>query len=95
MTILIAISFAAAAVMIALSVMLGAGSNEGDVAAAHRWLPQTTCADCAAGSSGDLPPPSPPAEQATARQDQARQPGTCDGAEVERKRRRREPPELV
>jgi hypothetical protein len=40
------------------------GSNEGDVAAAHRWLPQTTCADCAAGSSGDLVPPSPPAAKA-------------------------------
>jgi hypothetical protein len=31
----------------------------------NRWPPQTTCADCAAGSSGDLLPPSPPAEQTT------------------------------
>src|SRR6266566_3553727 len=37
----------------------------------NRWLPQTTYADCA-GSSGDLPPPSPPAEKTTARQDQVR-----------------------
>jgi hypothetical protein len=34
----------------------------------NRWLPQTTYAGC----SGDLLPPSPPAEKATARQDQAR-----------------------
>jgi hypothetical protein len=40
---------------------------------------QTTCADCA-GSSGDFLPPSPPAEKATARKDQARQTGTGDGA---------------
>src|SRR5262245_56418746 len=33
----------------------------------------------AAGSSGDLPPPSPPADQATARQDQAGQTSTGDG----------------
>jgi hypothetical protein len=33
----------------------------------NRWLLQTTCADYAA-SSGDLPPPSPPAEKATASQ---------------------------
>jgi hypothetical protein len=32
-----------------------------------RWLPQTTCADYAR-SSGDLLPPSPPAEKATASQ---------------------------
>src|SRR5258708_264731 len=31
----------------------------------NRWLPQTTCADYA-GSSGRLPPPSPPAEKAKA-----------------------------
>jgi len=40
----------------------------------NRWLPQTN-----AGSSGDLLPPSPPAEKATASQDQAGQPGTRDG----------------
>jgi len=45
----------------------------------NRWLPQTTCADCA-GSSGDLLPPSPPGEKATARQDQSGQSGTDDGA---------------
>ena len=33
-----------------------------------------------AGSSGDLLPPSPPAEKATASQDQAGQTGTGDGA---------------
>jgi hypothetical protein len=32
-----------------------------------------------AGSSGDLLPPSPPAEKATARQDQTRKPSTDDG----------------
>src|SRR5262249_16837347 len=32
----------------------------------NRWPPQTTCAGCAAGSSGDFLPPSPPAEKATA-----------------------------
>src|SRR5438067_2095500 len=37
------------------------------------------CANCA-GCSGDLLTPSPPAEQATACQDQAGQPGTGDGA---------------
>jgi hypothetical protein len=36
----------------------------------NRWPPQ----------SGDLLPPSPPAEKATARQDQARQSSTDDGA---------------
>jgi hypothetical protein len=30
----------------------------------NRWLPQTTCANCAE-CSGDLLPPSPPAEKAT------------------------------
>src|SRR5262245_58787309 len=45
----------------------------------NRWLPQTTCADCA-GSSGDLPPPSPPAEKTTARQDQAGKTSTGDGS---------------
>src|SRR5262249_56260480 len=35
-----------------------------------RKLPQTTCA-IVPGRSGDLLPPSPPAEKATARQDQA------------------------
>jgi hypothetical protein len=34
----------------------------------NRWLPQTTCADRTAGSSGDLLPPSPPSKKATARQ---------------------------
>ena len=33
-----------------------------------------------AGCSGDLPPPSPPAEKATARQDQAGKSSTGDGA---------------
>src|SRR5262245_54546581 len=33
-----------------------------------------------AGSSGDLLPPSPPAEKATACQDQTGQASTCDGA---------------
>src|SRR5262245_51272180 len=33
-----------------------------------------------AGCSGDLPPPSPPAEKTTARQDQAGQAGTGDWA---------------
>jgi hypothetical protein len=33
----------------------------------------------AAGSLGDLPPPSPPAEKATARQNQARESGSCVG----------------
>src|SRR5262249_48919109 len=42
-------------------------------------LPQTTRADYV-GCSGDLLPPSPPAEKATARQDQARKSGTGDGA---------------
>jgi hypothetical protein len=42
----------------------------------NRWLLQTTCN---AGSSGDFPPPSPPAEKATASQDQARQSRTSDG----------------
>ena len=37
-----------------------------------------TCADCA-GSSGDLVAPSPPAEEATASQDQAGQSCTSDG----------------
>jgi hypothetical protein len=32
-----------------------------------------------AGCSGDLPPPSPPAEKATARQDQTWKTGTGDG----------------
>ena len=32
----------------------------------NRWLPQTTCADCAVRSSGDFLAPSPPAEKATA-----------------------------
>src|SRR5262249_54440484 len=40
---------------------------------------QTTCADCA-GSSGDLPPPSPPAEKATASEDQAWKASTGDRA---------------
>src|SRR5262249_11419006 len=43
----------------------------------NRWLPQTTCADCA-GSSGDLLPPSPPAEKT--HQDQAGEASTGDGA---------------
>ena len=41
------------------------------MAIVNRWLPQTTCADCRE-SLGNLLPPSPPAEKATARQDQAR-----------------------
>ena len=41
----------------------------------NRWLP-VRCA----GSSGDLPTSSPPAKQTTARQDQARQSSTGDGA---------------
>jgi hypothetical protein len=36
-----------------------------------------------ARSSGGLPPPSPPAEKASARQDQTRQAGTDDGAGTE------------
>ena len=44
-----------------------------------RWVPQATCAGCA-GSSGDLLPPSPPAEKATACQDQAGHSSTRDGA---------------
>jgi hypothetical protein len=43
----------------------------------HRWLPQTTHA---VGCSGDLLPPSPPGEKTTARQDQAGQASTDDGA---------------
>src|SRR5262249_16007786 len=35
--------------------------------------------EACSGSSGGLLPPSPPAEKATARQDQARQSGTNDG----------------
>jgi hypothetical protein len=45
----------------------------------NRWPPQTTCANCA-GRSGALLPPSPPAEKATANNDQAGQASTCDGA---------------
>ena len=45
----------------------------------YRWLPQTTCAGCAAGSSGDFLTPSPPAEQATTCQYKAGQPCTGDG----------------
>ena len=41
---------------------------------------QTTSARYAAGNSGGFLPPSPPAEKATARQDQAGQPSTDDGA---------------
>jgi hypothetical protein len=41
----------------------------------NRWLPQTTCAGCA-GSSGNLLPPSPPAEKASARQDKIRKAST-------------------
>ena len=41
---------------------------------------QTTCVDCAAGCSGCLLTPSPPAEKATARHDQAGQASTDDGA---------------
>src|SRR5215831_7848162 len=44
----------------------------------NRWLPNNVCG--CAGCSGDLPPPSPPAEEATARQDQAGQSRTGDGA---------------
>jgi hypothetical protein len=45
----------------------------------NRWLPQTMCAD-AVDALGGLPPPSPPAEKATASQDQAGQSSTSDGA---------------
>ena len=45
----------------------------------NRWLPQTTCADCA-GSSGDLLPPSPPGEKSTASGNQPRQPRAHDRA---------------
>jgi hypothetical protein len=41
-----------------------------------------------AGCSGDLLPPSPPAEKATARQDQARQASPRDGAWDRRGRQR-------
>jgi len=41
----------------------------------NRWLPQTN-----AGCSGGSLPPSPPAEKATARQDQAGQSSTNDGS---------------
>jgi hypothetical protein len=44
----------------------------------NRWLPQTTCA--LGRCSGGLLPPSPPAEKATACQDQAGQSSTRDGA---------------
>src|SRR5262245_16218868 len=44
----------------------------------NRWHPQTTCAGCVE-SSGNLLPPSPPAEKATASQDQAGKSGTGDG----------------
>src|SRR5690242_14686089 len=42
------------------------------------WAAQTSYC-VVAGSSGDLLPPSPPAEKATARQDQAGQSGTDNG----------------
>src|SRR5262249_12024408 len=45
----------------------------------NRWLPQTTCADCA-GRSGNLLTPSPPAEKAGAHEDQARKSRAYDGA---------------
>ena len=45
----------------------------------NRWLPQTTRAD-RAGSSGNLPPPSAPAEKSTGCRDQAGQASTGDGA---------------
>src|SRR6516165_1907794 len=44
----------------------------------NRSLPQTTCANNSA-SSGDLLPPSPPAEKATASKDQARESCIDDG----------------
>src|SRR5262249_12662845 len=44
----------------------------------NRWLPQTTCTGCARDVSGDLLPPSPPAEKATTSEDQTRQSGTGD-----------------
>ena len=43
-----------------------------------RWLPQTTCANCA-GRLGDFLPPSPPAEQAPTSQDQTGQTRTDVG----------------
>jgi hypothetical protein len=45
----------------------------------NRRLPLKTCAKCV-GSSGDFLPPSPPAEKATAREDQARQSSADNGA---------------
>jgi hypothetical protein len=42
------------------------------------WPSQTMCVDCV-GCSGDLLPPSPPAEKATARQEQAGKASTGDG----------------
>jgi hypothetical protein len=56
-----------------------ASGSSNAICLGKRWLPQTTCADCA-GSSGDLPPPSPPAEKATTCEDQTRQSCTGDGA---------------
>ena len=44
----------------------------------NRWLPQTTCANCA-GRLGDFLPPSPPAEQAPTSQDQTGQTRTDVG----------------
>ena len=44
------------------------------------WPSQMTSALYVVGSSGDLPPPSPPAEKATARQDQAGKARTGDWA---------------
>jgi hypothetical protein len=46
----------------------------------NRWPPQTTCAGCATGISGDFLPPSPPAEKATTSQDQAGQSSAGDEA---------------
>jgi len=59
---------------------------DGAEVSGNRWLPRTTCVGCAAGCSGAfLPPPSPPAEKATARQDQAGKASTGDGAGVSSK----------
>jgi hypothetical protein len=51
---------------------------QSDTRGGNRWLPQTTCTDCACRSA-DFLPPSPPAEKATTRQDQAGQTSTGDG----------------
>jgi hypothetical protein len=66
MTILLVMSFTVAVVAIVASVVMGL-RDEGGVAAAHRWLPQKRSIRIARECSGDLLPPPPPAEEATAR----------------------------